>query len=304
MVICSKCQQDNPDNNMFCGKCGTLLRGERRHNSNLDASTKDELHQLAENTIQEVKKEVHFIESNALEEIHDKAIKWAKVQLFFLGTAVTILLMALFVWGYKQFNDFEQLILDSQQEITTLNLKLTEDAANVSQDSVRVGKQAKDFEQAINQEFNRLNQLRQEINTIDLNQIRKEIQTIQAELLKSIGEAKNLQQQAKSDRFEIQKIQNSFYEIFFQIDDNNPLDDASQKTLFTLLNKNGFLIKDRNIVTHISVNRSEVIYYNLAAKEKAELLVTLLQKDFPTIILRHLDRKERDAREILVKLSY
>ena len=107
LVICRQCQHKNPDSHTYCGKCGALLRGERRQNTVLVANTKDGFNQLAESTIQAVKKEAQFIEINTLDEIHDKAIKWAKVQLFFLGSAVSILLMALFIWGYKQFSDFE-----------------------------------------------------------------------------------------------------------------------------------------------------------------------------------------------------
>jgi len=303
-VICSQCQHENLGSNAFCGKCGALLRGERRQNSAVAPSNaKDDFQQLAASTILAVKKEAQFIEISTLDEIHDKAIKWAKVQLFFLGSAVSILLMALFVWGYKQFSDFEQLILDSQKEIAVLNTQLTENAAQVGQDSQRVSEQAGMLEQDMQQEFEHLKQLGQEINAID-KKIHNEISNLRSELLESIHEAKSLQEQAKSDRFEIQKIQNSFYDVFFQIDDEHPLDEASQAVLFAQLTQNGFLIKDRNIVSHVRVNRSEVIYYNHEAKEKAQLLVDLLQKTIPAVTLRYLDRKERDARDILVKLRH
>jgi len=300
-VICPKCQQDNPESNTFCGKCGALLLGERRRNIMPVADAAGEIHQLAETTLQSVKKEAHFIEISTLDEIHDKAIKWAKVQLFFLGSAVSILLMALFIWGYKQFSDFERLILDSQNEITALSGQLNENATQVSQDSTRVSEQADTFGQTIQQEFQRLKQLSQRINEID-NTIHTEIQKLRSELLASLHEARNLQEQAKSDRYEIEKIQNSFYEIFFQIDGDHPLDDTRQTALFALLTQNGFLVKDRNIVSRVSVDRPEVIYYNAEAGEKARLLTNLLRKNFPGMTLRHLDHKDRDAREILIKL--
>jgi len=300
-MICSQCQQDNPESNAFCGKCGALLQGERRHNTMPVADTAGEIHQLAETALQSVRKEAHFIEISTLDEIHDKAIKWAKVQLFFLGSAVSILLVALFIWGYKQFSDFERLILDSQNEITALSGQLSENAAQVSLDSARVSEQAETFGQTTQQEFERLRQLSQKINEID-NTIHTEIQKLRSELLVSIHEARNLQEQAKSDRHEIQKIQNSFYEIFFQIDGGHPLDEARQTALFALLTQNGFLIKDRNVVSHVSVDRSEVIYYNAETGEKAQLLTNLLRKSFPGMTLRHLGSKDRDAREILVKL--
>lgn len=301
LVICLQCQHENPEGNSFCGKCGALLRGERRQNSVIKTNAKDDFSQLAESTLQAVKKEAQFIAISTLDEIHDKAIKWAKVQLFFLGSAVSILLMALFVWGYKQFSDFEQLILDSQNEITVLSTQLTENAAQVNQDSQRLSAQAGMLEKDIQQKLEHINALGQEINKIDTN-IQNEIMNLRSDLLKSIHEARSLQEQAKSDRFEIQKIQNSFYDVFFQIDDDPEFDDASQAVLFALLAQNGFLIKDRNVVSHVSVNRSEVIYYNAEAKDKAQLLVDLLRKTFPAISLRYMDRKERDAREILVKL--
>ena len=164
-----------------------------------------------------------------------------------------------------------------------------------------MSKQADTFEQAMQQEFEQLKQLSQEINAID-NKIHNEIMKLRSELLESIREARILQDQAKSDRFEIQKIRNSFYEIYFQINDDPAFDDANQTALFAMLAQNGFLIKDRNVVSHVSVNRSEVIYYNAEAKDKAQLLVDLLRKTFPAISLRYMDRKERDARDILVKL--
>jgi len=301
LVICSQCRYENPANHAFCGKCGALLHGERRQNSVIKTDTTDDFQQLAASTIQAVKKEAQFIEVSTLDEIHDKAIKWAKVQLFFLGSAVSILLMAMFVWGYKQFSDFEQLIVDSQKEIAVLNAQLTENAAQVSQDSQSVREQAGTVEQAIQQEFEHLKQLGQEISVID-KKIHDEINTLRSELLESISKAKSLQEQAKSDRLEIQKIQNSFYDVFFQIDDDHSLDETAQAALFARLVQNGFVIKDRNIVSHVRVNRAEVIYYSHETKEKAQLLVDLLRKTFPTIALRYLDRKERDAREILVKL--
>lgn len=302
-MICPQCQQSNPETNTFCGKCGALLLGERRRNTMPVADTVGEMHQLAETTLQSVKKEAHFIEISTLDEIHDKAIKWAKVQLFFLGSAVSILLMALFIWGYKQFSDFERLILDSQNEITALSEQLSESATRVGQDSTRVSEQANTFGQTIQQEFERIKQLSQQISEID-NTIHTEIKKLRSELLTSLHEARNLQEQAKSDRYAIEKIQNSFYEIFFQIDGGHPLDDARQAALFTLLAQNGFLVKDRNIVSHVSVDRPEVIYYNVEAREKAQLLTNLLRKNFPGMTLRHLDHKDRDAREILVKLRH
>lgn len=300
-MICPQCQQSNPETNTFCGKCGALLLGERRRNVIPITDTAGEMHQLAETTLQSVKKEAHYIEISTLDEIHEKAIKWAKVQLFFLGSAVSILLMALFIWGYKQFSDFERLILDSQNEITALSGQLSENATQVSQDSTRVSEQADTFGQTIQQEFERLKQLSQQINEID-NTIHTEIKKLRSELLTSLQEARNLQEQAKSDRYAIEKIQNSFYEIFFQIDGDHPLDDARQAALFALLTQNGFLVKDRNIVSHVSVDRLEVIYYNAEAGERAQLLTNLLRKIFPGMTLRHLDHKDRDAREILVKL--
>ncbi len=301
-MICKNCQNENAETHKFCGQCGAPLGD--LHNINLAPAehTPQNYRQTLDDAINEIKKEAHFVESKTLDEIHDRAIRWAKIQMFFLGTAISISLMALLIWGYKQFSDFEQLIENSQNEIAILKNAVSDKAEKVSQDSDAVSRKATEFNQTINKEFERLKNLHTQIDNIDITGIHTIIQSQQNELKQSINEAKRLQEQAKADRSEIQKVQNSFYEVFLQIDDSLSDESHNQTNLFRTLNQNGFLIKERNIIAHISVNKPEVIYYNVTAQAKAQLLVQLLQKDFPSIQLRNLDRKERDPREILVKL--
>ena len=214
-------------------------------------------------------------------------MRWAKTQLFFLSVAGTILIAALGVLGYRGFSEIEEAVTTSQDYVE-----------QIEKESERLGKELDD-------EFRRLNQIRNEIKTIDLAGIRDELaefRQLRVEFRKSINEARDIATQARVNRAEIQKLHHSFFNIFIHFDGNRDRDEGKLTFALNQLNENGFVVSGANIA-RIDVNRTEVIYYDRIAKPQADLVAKSLEQEFPGIEARPLERAEQNPRQILIKLK-
>jgi seryl-tRNA synthetase len=308
---CNQCQQENPEGNTFCGHCGARLSA-----SNIVAET-----------VKEIQKEAHLVEVQTVEAIQEKAISWAKVQIFFLGAAVAILQASLIIWGIMGFNDarkeidkkMQEFVKNSEDSIKKVN-KYSEDAIKSAQE---LKQRSDDLSTNIKQEHHNLEILHAEIKQTEDIVIRGEIKNLENDLKRSIAEAreirtkfgkefkesiteaKSAKTQAENNRRSIEKVQNSLFDIFIHFDGNMEHKNKIISEIIVNLNGEGFPISRKNIA-QVGVNTTEILYYSETAKAKALFLAKLLQETYPDIYpdipTRSPTNDAQNPKEILIKL--
>ncbi|MFX0211933.1 MAG: hypothetical protein ACFFDT_38515 [Candidatus Hodarchaeota archaeon] len=250
---------------------------------------------LSNNIIERIEEKAHSIETDTIEKIQKRTLDWAKVQIFIVGTAIAILQISILIWGFSKFSEFKDLIKEKEKDI---------------QDSTEKVNQAADkFQSDIKNEFSKLDKFRKDIDEINIQNFREEISRMEGEFQEAIIEARRLRDEAqndrklaKTDREAIQKLQNSFFDIFIQVDGDEDQLNKKIPELITKLNEAGFVINSSNVAKGY-VDKTEVIYYNTAAEEKAKFIADLLCDEYQDIKCRAYLRRERNPREMVIKLK-
>jgi hypothetical protein len=311
---CNQCQQENPEGNTFCGHCGARLSANNAVSDNPESKLGIDTKGIVEETVKEIQKEAHFVQVQTVEAIQEKAINWAKVQIFILGGAIAILQASLIIWGVTALSDVHKEIDKKKEEFVKSRDDAIEKVDRSSKEAItsaEVAKQSSDnLNTKINQERDRLVIIQEEIKKTEENIIKGEINNLKNELKKAIAEArgniaesKNIKTQAEKNRQAIEKIQNSFFEIFVHFEGNIEQKSKIIPDIIAKLNSEGFLVSGRNIA-QVGVNITEILYYDQNAEAKVLFLKQLLKEwyEYTDIQTRLIPKDERNPKEILIKL--
>ena len=295
------CGKNNPEDHLFCGYCGHPLPIDQAK----AGSEAQEAAVLAAG-IENLKFKLEKIENDAGNRIKENAVSWAKNLMKIYGAALGILLVALGLFGIKQFSDLEKFFdgieekyaerfKDLDRQISDLKDLLSEQKTNLSALSSEV-----------NAEKERLDKLKSEAEKLDYT---AEIQNLKDTVTTNMKEVTQLSDQLGQGLGKIRilennytKIDNKFFDINVQFDAGSGHSTHSLTTILRPLAERGFIIKNTNIL-RLNVDKSEVIYYSFEARPKAILIADILKSDFPTISHRLLSRRERNPMEIQIKLA-
>src|SRR5439155_11879225 len=132
--------------------------------------------------------------------------------------------------------------------------------------------------------------------TVDIANMKKEFQA-------NITEAKSAKTQAENNQRAIEKIQNSFFDIFVHFEGNIEQNNKIISDIIAKLNSEGFLISGKKNIIQVGVDVTEILYYNESAEAKVRLLKQLLKEKYPDIQPRLIRKDDRNPKEILIKLK-
>jgi len=252
--------------------------------------------QQVENIITAIKKQAHTVELETLEKIQDRATKWAKTNLFFIGLASSVLVLSFSILGYKTFTDLEQHAAESTKQI--------EVASNQVEDKTKAAILKADSS------LKKIEGLDEQIKHINIqsNQIQKELDNVKElkdQMGKKIGMAEKILKQVTAERQSVQRVQHSFFSISMQFDGSKEQLNEHRSSLIKAMNSKGFQLSRANIL-EIGVNQTEVLYYNEIARKQAELIAKIAKKSLalPRMESRMISMFDRNPREILVKIKF
>jgi zinc ribbon protein len=287
---CNSCQKENPPDSMFCSACGARLQDENAPDAGTGGTPEEATKLLVEKTVKEIQREAHLAKNEVYEQIQEKAINWAKTQVVIFSAAASISLAMMALFGITQCSDFRQIVKDGKDA-----------AANSTKQANATLEESRKLATSIDQEMTKLATLRNEIGEIDIGSVRQEIAQLKKQFDQSIEEARELGNQAQADRREVEKLQNSLFDIFIHVDASQEQRRTVLPGIVKKLHENGFVVSTSN-VAQLGVDTPEVIYYSPVAEDKAKSLVKILTSDFKGIAPRFIDKRERSPREILIKL--
>jgi Skp family chaperone for outer membrane proteins len=296
---CHACSQPNPDGHSYCGFCGRPLQQDKPL-----AGSQQEV-ALRAAALEDLQDRLGVIEKQAIDRIQDATIKWAKGLMYLYGIALTILLVALSLFGIKQVSDvdkwFDNVQKRLQENEKTVQEKTKELSATLDQEFANANKKFSDLHtnlegltSGVNAEQEHLQKLNETAKGLRFEEAFKELGELRNHLKADIREVRQVkEEQTKFDR--------SLFEIHLQFDGGPEQTQGSIETLLQPLSEQGFVVEEANIL-RIGVDKNEVIYYNRLAHAQSRLIADTLKPQFPAISTRFANRKERNAREILIKL--
>jgi membrane-associated HD superfamily phosphohydrolase len=290
---CPNCNSDQDETHFYCNNCGHDLHHAENHDQPYEIMPKIDSFGLVEETVDDLKKQAHTVELETLENIQDRAAKWAKTNLYFLGLASAVLLLALSFFGYKKITDLENLIVESENKVEKLVAEATQTTEKANLEATA------SLEKAL--------KLRTDIEQVDLSSIQAKLDKLsrlEAQLDKSNQKSANISEQLLKERENVEKLQRSFYTISVQLDGSQEQSKQNWNRLMQALDEKGFQLNRANIV-ELGVNRTEVLYYNNIAQQQAELIASLVQDSLslPGVSSRLISMLERNPREILIKIK-
>lgn len=289
---CPSCQSEQDQRHFYCDSCGHDLHHPERNNQH-EALPEINFTGLVDQTVDEIRKQAHTVELETLEKIQERAARWAKTNLFFLGLASSVLVLAFSFFGYRKITDLEKLVAESSQNVAKL-------VAETAQTTEKAKLEATaSLQKAV--------QLKKEIEQINLKSIQTQLgrlKNLEAQLDRSVAKADKIRKQVMMERQNVQKLQHSFFSISLHLDGSREQLSTQWNSLVQALNDRGFQLNRANIV-ELGVNRTEVLYYNSIAEGQAEQIATIVQRNLslPRVQSRMIPMLERKPREILVKIK-
>lgn len=298
---CPNCQAEQDSNHFYCNCCGCALH-QANHNQALPEIN---FETVVEQSIDSLKKQAHTVELEALEQIQDRATKWAKANLFILGLAASFLLLALAIFGYKEITDLKTLVASETEKVELL-------VADKSQQvELLVARTAQATELATREatlSLQKAQQIKQEIEQINIASIQKQLnklKELENQLASAISKSAGIRSQLTAERENVQKLQHSFFSISLHLDAGSDERKSGLSQLLNALGDEGFQLNQANIV-EIGVNQTEVLYYNMIAREQAQIIASIAQESLALkrVNTRLISMLERNPREILVKVKF
>lgn len=287
---CHKCGSEQDRSHFYCDNCGYDLH-KSSYESNLQGISSE---QQIEQTIKSIEKRAHIVELETLEKIQERATKWAKINLFFLGLASSLLILAISVFGYKQITDLEKYSLESTDKIKFLVSQAEEKtkAANAQ----------------VKNSLIRAKELNSQLETINIQAIRiklDKLDNLKSQFNDSLLNAERIREQVTAERQNVQKLEHSFYSISMHYDGNREQLAEHLNKIIQELNNDGFQLSSPNLI-EIGVNKTEVLYYNRIAQKQAELIADIVKESLalPQMTSRIISMPERNPREILIKILF
>ena len=297
---CPHCQAANPDHHQFCGHCG------RRLGKGPPPVAGDPINQVGdaiiEQELQKMQEQAQVIEVQTLEKLMERAVKWGRLQLAMLFTALSILAVALGLLGYRgyqTYENFNQLVADKEKKINELMAE-QQASADASQQAMKEmrDKMLAAADATLADARRLLTDIQDSHQSVE--HLEQKIKTLKIEEM--LVESQQLHQDVLADRQAINKLQNSFYRVTIQVDPSSPVLKAKIPALISRLRESGFLMTAASVI-EIEVEQNELIYYNRGARNKAEELQALLDDSFGRPPLREIALGEQDPRELVIKLA-
>ncbi len=287
---CPNCHLEQDQKHFYCSNCGHNLHQSKNVLPPPDINFEEHV----EEATKAIKKQAHTTELETLEKIQDHATKWAKINLFFLGLASSLLVLSLSFFGYKKITDFE---LDAEEKSQTVKdlVKQAEKKINATI------MQAEDS-------LNRTRELEKKVKDFDIQSIQEKVERV--DMLKSqvdrkIGMAEKILKQVTAERQNVQKVQHSFFSISMQFDGSKEQLRKYRNLLIQAMDKKGFQLSRANIL-EIGVNQTEVLYYNEIAEKQAKLIARIVKDSLvlPGMESRLISMFDRNPHEILIKIKF
>lgn len=305
---CPQCQHMNLEANKFCSNCGGPLESGRDYLAGQGQKSNQEINSLIKETLNKIQKEIQIIQTGALEQFQEKAVHWAKNQMYILGIALLILTTALGIFGYRELAHLKKI---TDTEINKIS-EMSEDLQKYQnflkdnqKEALQIVQKIQNESESLNDEINRqkegFDEIKSQIEELGIKELQddiKKFKNLRDTFQKKFKEFEHLE----SERIEqFQKLKNSYFNLTIHFDGDKDEYKEKFSRVIEKLNAKGFYV--RSFVSGISVNKREVIYYNSIAKGQAEQIAQVIHEEYPDITERSLDRIERDSREILIKLK-
>ncbi|HMG14775.1 MAG TPA: zinc ribbon domain-containing protein, partial [Saprospiraceae bacterium] len=229
---CPNCHIENPENQKYCGDCGTLL---------IDTIINDKIFEnKIESIIQKQLKDKQVVEIEITENIASKIANWAKLFAYFIGIPFAIIIFILGFLGYNSYSSFTKLIEDNEKKIRPqIELaKVRVDSLNMEAVALKINlekykelnKQVSDLTKTVNiiaEKFNikgvsenkkkqiesSLNSFQDYIKNLGYNPIGKEV-NVSIESMSSMGTA--FYYDGNSNTMHIDSAYADDYDLFFR----------------------------------------------------------------------------------------
>ncbi len=267
---CSHCQAENPQDSIFCNRCGTKL------NIDFNAEIKNKSEAIIKEAIKKIQSEARIVGNQTQEHIQEKVVRWAKYQFIILSIVAIILGFLLTFFGYDEYSKFKE-------DYSSFDEKYKESDGKFKELEKKTTK--------LSEENKKLNDLRKsiELDAKELTQSRT----------KAISELEEI-------RKKLTTLQNQFFKIFIHFDGTNDQLNEIIPSVHKELNREGFLIFD-DLYARVVVDKTEVIYYNEIVDFQAKHIVKIIKKRFPKkfhdIKHRLIQSLEKHPRTILIKFK-
>jgi len=290
---CPNCNSEQEETHFYCNNCGHDLHHSGNHDQTHETPPEINSSELVGETLDDIKKQAHTVELETLEQFQDHATKWVKTNVYFLGLAFSVLIIAISFFGYRQISDLENTMAASKKEVAT---------------QVEEAKQATEkAKQEAEASLDKALKLKADLENIDLSSVQAKLDDLDKLARKlDIANQKsdNIQEQLQEERRNVENLQRSFYTISVQLDGGQEQHKTNWNNLLQELDEKGFQLNRANIV-ELGVNRTEVLYYNSIAQQQAELIASLVQKSLSLsqVPSRLISMLERNPREILIKIK-
>lgn len=289
-MVCPNCEHKNAKGANYCSNCGkSIVQVEMKK-----LITTSEIDDHLEKSLHSIEKK----EMESLLKIEEKADQWIRNRLGFMSAVVGLLLLFLSILGIREFNDFRKTSRDAIALIKN-HMWAIDSLKHSTNDTVN--KELENLKNSVDYIKEKQKELEK------YNSLQEKTQKLIAEARNSTKVVNELRESFDQRNNNLNKIQNSMYEIFIhcpEIKDMGKRKKCLEK--FTkILQEAGFTINDANI-GNITVNQTEVIYYNTLAEEQAKFISSILRDNLKMTDVQEpkfVQRNGRNPRELLVKLN-
>ena len=296
-ITCNKCNHGNPDDSLFCNKCGSRIVDEKSdrvtiNENDVNAQTKLFVNRFAES----IKDVATQTKHEALEDFQERATKWVRYQFIAVTTAASIVIA---IFAYVGFNGFDlsQMLNESKDAVKDAKKEI---------ESVKETTLAK-IDEAIKKSEAIKNDI-EEINLIknDIKQEKIRLSKLKNSLQKEIeNDIKTVKDDLKNQIKTIQKIERSRYQILVHrgTADLRKKREQTINDLKTALHNTGYVIGPDNLF-NVTADRQEIIYYSNSEEmaSKAEEIKNALKDKYKNIETRPIESGNNDPFQVVIKL--
>lgn len=290
-VTCPRCGNQNPKDGKFCNACGSLLNN---WDSVVDESihkTQQALSQLADREIERIEQNAKIYEIEMRERFQEKSLSWARRAFFAVGLSVAILGF----FGYKETTSMNQAVQNFQNEVQNSR-------AAISQMKQNLDDHFENMVHGVEEQRLELDELKEKIAQLDIANAKLELDKLEEKMKLHTSNAKRIVKEAQNVNAAAKRMTNSIFDISVQLEAPHAEWNNLRSVVIEALTDKGFLIEGNNFL-EVSVDESEVIYFDPAALQQAKEISTALKPQFRSIKVHEIYRPDRGRQQIVVKLK-